>query len=76
MAPALRWLLKEVATGAALGFLESTRVGCRVPAEAARLSVDEGRGGEGGPGVLGGRRVGRARLRLYFLSHVFPSQAV
>ena len=53
MAPALRWLLKEEATGAALGFLESTRVGFRAPAEAARLSVGEGRGGEGAWGFGG-----------------------
>ena len=58
-APALRWLWKRDATGAVLEFLESTRVGCRASAEAARARADEDRdegfvwgseGEEGGPG--------------------------
>ena len=48
--PTLRWLWKEEATEAVLEFLESMRVGRRASAEAARLRVDEGRGGEEVPG--------------------------
>ena len=58
-APALRYLWKEEATEVVLEFLESTRVGRRMPAEVAGLRVDEVRGeedawssegSEGGPG--------------------------
>ena len=45
-APALRWLWEEEATGAVLEFLGSTQVGCREPAEIARLRVDKDRGEE------------------------------
>ena len=45
-APALRWLWKDDAVGAVVGFLESTRVGSRASAERARARVDEDRDGE------------------------------
>ena len=68
--PALRWLWKEEATEAVLEFLESTRVGCRASAEAARLRVDEGRDGEEVSGRRA-RRTGQARPRMYFFC-LFP----
>ena len=49
-APALRWLWKDDAVGAVVEFLESTRVGSRASAEAARARVDEDRVGEEVPG--------------------------
>ena len=49
-APALRWLWKDDAVGAVVGFLESTRVGSRASAEAARARMDEDRVGEEAPG--------------------------
>ena len=49
-APALRWLWKDDAIGAAAGSLKDTRVESRASAEMARLRVDEDREGQG---VLG-----------------------
>ena len=49
-APALRWLWKDDAVGAVVEFLESTRVGSRASAEAARARMDEGRDGDEVPG--------------------------
>ena len=45
-APALRWLWKDDAVGAMVGFLENTRVGARASAEMARARMDEGREGD------------------------------
>ena len=49
-APALRWLWKDDAVGAVVEFLETTRVGNRASAEAARARVDEDRDGDEVPG--------------------------
>ena len=49
-APALRWLWKGDAVGAAVEFLENTRVGSRASAEMMRARLDEDRDGDVVPG--------------------------
>ena len=44
-APTLRWLWKDDAVGAAVDFLDKTRVGSRASAEMARARADENREG-------------------------------
>ena len=51
-APAVRWLWDVRATGAVLGFLEGTRVGCRASTREARGPRE---GGKAGIGRGGGR---------------------